>query len=85
MFSLANKIYFSTKKGKRKKIKGINIQSTLKLRHLIKAGGSTTVSNGHPLVVPRKRGTEPVSHCLPTAKKVRKAHPHSLSESLVAN
>ena len=78
MFSFANEISFSIKKAKRKKAKE-SVFKVYRSRGLYKARGSTTAPKSPPskIVVPKKRGTEFVSHCLPTAKKVRKAHLHN--------
>ena len=87
IFSFAQEIYLSTKKGRKKKGRLIAINSTSKSRHLCKARGSSTAPKGRPknIVQPKQRGADPVSHFLPKRKKVKRAHPHNLSASVAGN
>ena len=87
MFSFAQEIDLSTKKGRKKKGKLIGINSTSKSRRLYKACGSSTAPKGRPknIVQPKKRGADPVSPFLPKRKKVKRAHPHNLSAPVAGN
>ena len=87
MHSFARDLDFSSKKGKKKTVRRIKVQSTSVSWRLYKSLGNTTSRKGRPpkVVLPKKREGEIVSHCLPKFKKVKKMHPHSLSQSVSAN
>ena len=86
LFSFTKEVNHSVKKGRKKTSRRINVQSTAKSRRLYKARGNSSKKGRPPtIILPKKRSSEIVSHCLPKFKKVRKSHPHSLSKSVSAN
>ena len=88
LHSFHSEMVGSTKKGRKKKGRLIHVQNTSKSRRAFKARGSTGCRKGRPqkdVVATMKRPREPVSFCIPKRKRVKKAHPHSLSKSVDAN
>ena len=75
MYSFARDIDFSPKKGKKKTVRRIKVQSTSVSRRLYKSRGNTTSRKGRPpkVVLPKKREGEIVSHSLSQSVSANRA------------
>lgn len=88
LFSFGEKKFLPVKVGRKKQKKNINIQSTSKSRRIYQFRGKKTAPKGRPrkTVVKRKRNEEQsVYHALPSGKKRKIKHPHSISAAVESN